>query len=235
MGQLANAPLRTARQLQKLKEIRKVKAAIRWHERERRRRQKVKHEAWESKQTVLNLLKFEKENVANVRKRALFHARQDWRLGPLRPNRAVGYGADKYGALTPEGIRRPNIPVRVQKNRNEVRERKGLEPEYPIVARAFDSDVDRKFFPIVPDDRVVVIRGREKDKIGVVADVFEDTHEVVIRDLNKVCKLFLLCTLVQRLSLPSRPTVTPAYTAASTKTNPNTKPNIQFPSPTFVS
>lgn len=150
MSQLVARPGRNAaRQAKKLKEIRKVKAAIQWHERERKKRQEIRQERWESKQEVIRRIKWENEHIKGVRRQAIADAREDWRLGPLRPNRAVGEKAKKYGALTGPQVQKPDISTRTQKNRNEYRERKGLELEYPLVVD------DKKYFPIVKDDRVV--------------------------------------------------------------------------------
>ncbi|KAF1940888.1 KOW motif domain-containing protein [Clathrospora elynae] len=179
MSQLAVRPGRNAaRQAKKLKEMRHVKNAIVWHERERKKRQELQQERWDSKQAVIQRIKWQNEHIRDVRKNALANAREDWKLGPLRPNRAIGDGADKYGALTANQMQKPEIPVRTQKNRNEHRERKGLEPEYPLVVD------DKKYFPIVENDRVVVLKGRDAGKIGVVQDIIERTHEVIVKGIN---------------------------------------------------
>ncbi|KAF1960366.1 hypothetical protein CC80DRAFT_590628 [Byssothecium circinans] len=180
MSQISSAaPLRTAKRLAKQKDIRHVKSAIRWHERQRKQRQAIAADAFESKQTALSRIRWNLDHVVRPRRRALMDAREDWKLGPLRPNRAIGNEQKTYGALEQEDLRRPDIPVRVQKNRNEYLERKGREVETPLVVD------DKKYFHIVRDDRVVVIRGREEGKIGVVQDVIEGSHEIVIKDLNK--------------------------------------------------
>ncbi|KAF2035514.1 hypothetical protein EK21DRAFT_54065 [Setomelanomma holmii] len=179
MNQLVVTPGRNAaRQAKKLKEIRKVKGAIIWHERERQKRQKLFQERWESKQAVIQRIKWENENVQKVRKTALKNAKEDWQLGPLRPNRAIGEGADKFGALTAQQVQKPDIPVHTQKNRNEARLDKGLEPEYPLVVD------DEKYFHIKPEDRVMIVNGPEKGKIGVVQDIVERTHEIIVRGVN---------------------------------------------------
>ncbi|KAF2635931.1 hypothetical protein P280DRAFT_473559 [Massarina eburnea CBS 473.64] len=173
------APLRTARALAKQKDIHHVKSAIRWHERQRKARQAVAADAFQSKQARLQRIAWQVSNVKKPIRRALGQAREDWRLGPLRPNRAVGSNSNVYGALTQEEMRRPAVPARVQQNRNEYLAKKGREAEYPLVVD------DQKYFPIVRDDRVVVIRGREQGKVGVVQDVIEASHEVVVKDINK--------------------------------------------------
>ncbi|KAH7094778.1 hypothetical protein FB567DRAFT_459422 [Paraphoma chrysanthemicola] len=179
MSQLVVQPGRNAaRQAKKLKEIRKVKGAIVWHERERKKKQEIFQERWDSKQAVIQRIKWENENVKGVRKTALANAKEDWQLGPLRPNRAIGDNAKKYGALTATQVQKPDIPIQTQRNRNEARLKRGLDPEYPLVVE------DQKYFHIVPEDRVVVTEGPEKGKIGVVQDVVERTHEVIIKGIN---------------------------------------------------
>lgn len=180
MSQLVVRPGRNAaRQAKKLKEIRKVKNAIQWHERERKKRQQLKQEQWESKQAVIQRIMWENENIHQVKKKALANIKEDWRLGPLRPNRAIGADAETYGALKSSQVQKPEIPVQAQRNRNEVRKRKGLELEYPLVVD------DKKYFPIVKGDRVVVLRGTDAGKVGVVSDVVERTHEIIVKDINK--------------------------------------------------
>jgi len=181
MSQLVARPGRNAaRQAKKLKEIRKVQGAIVWHERERKKRQKFNQERWETKQAYLQRQKWELENVRDVKHQALANVREDWQLGQLRPNRAVGEGAEKYGALTSQQAQKPDIPVHTQRSKNEAREKSGLEPEYPLIVD------DKKYFHIERDDRVVVVNGREKGKIGVVQSIIERTHEVIVKGVNMV-------------------------------------------------
>lgn len=181
MSQLVVRPGRNAaRQAKRLKEVRKVENAIVWHERERKKRQKLYQERHESKQAAIGRMKWENENIKKVTRKALSNAREDWQLGNLRPNRAIGEEEGKYGALTAEQVQKPDIPVHTQKHRNETRERKGLEMESPLVVD------DKKYFHIEKNDRVVVINGREKGKIGVVKSIIARTHDVVVTDINKV-------------------------------------------------
>lgn len=193
-SQLIVRPGRNAlREAKRIKEVRKVKGAIAWHEKERKKRQKIGQERFESKQAALQRLQWQRDNVEKVKEKALKNVAEDWDLGPLRPNRAVGAGADKYGAITQEQVQKPSIPIHTQRNRNMVREKKGLELEYPLVVD------DQKYFPIVADDRVVVIRGREKGKIGVVQSIVKQTHEVLIKGVNMVC---YICVVARKLLTP---------------------------------
>jgi large subunit ribosomal protein L24 len=202
MSQLVVRPGRNAaRQAKKLKEIRKVKNAIQWHERERKKRQELKQERWNSKQAVMQRIMWENEEVKGVRKRALANAKEDWKLGPLRPNRAIGPDAEKYGALTGSQVQKPEIPIKTQKNRNAVREKKGLELEYPLVVD------DKKYFPIVKDDRVVILKGKDAGKVGVVREIVERTHDVIIKGMNMVftawlCHIFTPLTFASNTTTP---------------------------------
>jgi large subunit ribosomal protein L24 len=181
MSQLVVRPGRNAaREAKRLKEVRKVKGAILWNQRERTKRQRLFQERFETKQSVIARTKWENENIRQIRRQALANAKEDWQLGPLRPNRAVGVGADKYGALTGQQLQKPEIPLHTQKNRNEVRVKQNLEPEYPLVVD------DKKYFHIAPEDRVVVIRGKEKGKIGIVRSLVERTHEAIVSGVNMV-------------------------------------------------
>jgi large subunit ribosomal protein L24 len=172
-----------AREAKRLKEIRKVKGAIVWSERERTKRQKHHQERWESKQAFQQRTIWHRDNVTKVREKALENVKEDWRLGALRPNRAYGPEARTYGALTPEQIQKPEIPVHTQRLINEQLVKRGLEPKYPLIVD------DKKYFHIVKDDRVVIMRGRERGKIGKVQNVMARTHEVVVEGLNKVCRI----------------------------------------------
>jgi large subunit ribosomal protein L24 len=190
MSQLVVRPGRNAaRQAKKLKEIRKVKGAIVWHERERKKRQELLQERWESKQANIQRVKWENDNIHAVKKKALVNAKEDWQLGPLRPNRAIGEGAEKYGALTAKQMQKPDIPMHSQRNRNEVRERRN--EREPRESSRLDLDPplivdDKKYFHIEKDDRVVVIAGREKNKVGFVQEIVPRTHEVIVKGINLV-------------------------------------------------
>ena len=179
----AAKPARTARQLKNIRETRKVKGAIRWHERQRERRKKIIDQRYKDKQIFRQVNGWHMQNVVEPIKQARRNLREDYELGPLRPNRAVGPEAKKYGLLTGEQIRRIPIPVDTQKRRNEARVARGLDPVYPLVAN------DKKFLPIVRDDRVIVVNGREKGKIGVVREILTETDEIIIADINKVSLL----------------------------------------------
>ena len=120
------------------------------------------------------------KNVSKPIREARRNLKQDYELGPLRANRAIGQDAEKYGLLTGEQMSRRSIPVENQRRVNEAREARGLDPVYPLVVK------DVKYFPIVEDDRVMVIKGPEKGKIGVVQEIMSETNEVIVKGINKV-------------------------------------------------
>ncbi|KAH7389509.1 hypothetical protein DE146DRAFT_166020 [Phaeosphaeria sp. MPI-PUGE-AT-0046c] len=178
MSQLVVRPGRNAaREAKRIKDVRKVKGAILWHERERSKRQKVMQQRFETRQAVLQLQRFEHDRV-KARGKALRNAKEDWQLGSLRPNRAIGVAKEKYGALSGEEIQKPEMPLHALKSSNERRVKRGLEAEYPLIVD------DKKYFHLAKDDRVVVIRGREMGKIGTIQTVIGRTHQVIVEGLN---------------------------------------------------
>lgn len=191
MAQMTAAarPAKTARHIAKIRAVRKVKGAIRWHERARERRQKIVQERHDDKQNFAELRKWNQENLIKPIKEAKKNLKEDYELGPLRPNRAVGAGADQYGTLSLQQLRRPAIGIDTWRRKNEAREAKGFAPEYPLVVD------DNKYFPIAANDRVMVMKGREQGKIGVVQDVIEQSHEVLITGINMVRGFFLFVTI----------------------------------------
>lgn len=181
MAQLIARPGRNAaRQAKKAKEIRHIKNAIVWHEKQRIQRKQKMKDHFEAKQSVMQRNKWERENIIDVRRKALRNAKEDWQLGSLRPNRAVNVADGKYAVVTPTQVQKPEVPTKVQAYNNAKREKKGLVPEYPLVVD------DKKYFPIVKGDRVVVLRGKDKGKIGTVMTPVERTHEFIVQGVNVV-------------------------------------------------
>lgn len=84
--------------------------------------------------------------------------REDWMLGPLAPNRLIGKDGGNYGLLPTEAIRPPEV----------------LERDRP------------KFFNFAVNDRVVVVKGRERGKIGKVKDIDLDMQTVTLAGINMV-------------------------------------------------
>jgi hypothetical protein len=181
MVQLIARPGRNAaRQAKKAKEIAHVKGAIVWHEKQRLARKKMMKERYDEKSVGSMQKRWEHENITLKKRKALRNAAEDWKLGPLRPNRAVDVADGKYAVVQPGQIQRPEIPAWVHQRISERKEKKGLVPDYPLVVD------DNKYFPMVKGDRVVVIRGKEKGKIGTVLTVVPRTHEFIVQGINMV-------------------------------------------------
>jgi large subunit ribosomal protein L24 len=81
---------------------------------------------------------------------------EDWNLGPLAPNRAVGRHASRYGALTDVQMQPILIPKHMR----------------------------RKHHHIVEGDRVMVMKGVEKGKIGTVMHLHKEAEMVSLDGLN---------------------------------------------------
>ncbi|KAL0262987.1 hypothetical protein SLS55_001962 [Diplodia seriata] len=83
--------------------------------------------------------------------------REDWLLGPLAPRRDVGEWREKYATVD---SKRTNLP---------------------------DADPDvvkTQLAPFAEGDRVVIIKGKDKGKIGELREVDEETRTVRVKDLN---------------------------------------------------
>ncbi|KAL9108638.1 MAG: hypothetical protein Q9227_006584 [Pyrenula ochraceoflavens] len=96
-------------------------------------------------------------NAANIRAERK-HRREDWFMGALAPNREYGNNVGSYGTVEPENSQAPTVP-----------------PEKRV-----------KFVNFAYGDRVVMIDGREKGKIGEVRKVDRETQTVTCDALNMV-------------------------------------------------
>ncbi|KAL1996965.1 hypothetical protein VTN49DRAFT_7830 [Thermomyces lanuginosus] len=83
---------------------------------------------------------------------------EDWMRGPLAPKRDAGAQASHYGAITPMAVQPPKIPKHLR----------------------------RQYINIAPGDRVCLMKGKDKGKIGEVVSVDEETEHVTVKDLNMV-------------------------------------------------
>ncbi|KAI9815089.1 MAG: hypothetical protein M1827_002932 [Pycnora praestabilis] len=85
--------------------------------------------------------------------------REDWELGPLAPRRDVGDKKETYGTVDPRRLQSVDKPR---------------------------SERTTKVWSIVPGDRVVLVEGRDKGKIGVVESINKKTDELNVKGLNMV-------------------------------------------------
>lgn len=109
-----------------------------------------------------------KKGIATDIKAARLARREDWELGPLAPKRDVGLNKETYGTLS---------TARLRGNALTLEERLKLNPDggrYPT---------------IVAGDRVVLLHGRDKGKIGKVTALDAKRQQVTVEGLNLVCFL----------------------------------------------
>lgn len=129
-------------------------------ERQALRRRKIRRSKYASEKQVLDLQEaiVHKRSILQSLKDARITRREDWQLGPLAPKRDVGTKKDTYGT-------------------SDTRKLRGLElPESERV----------KNWPIAAGDRVVLVEGRDKGKIGVVESIRKETNELTVKGLNIV-------------------------------------------------
>ncbi|KAK7555713.1 hypothetical protein IWX49DRAFT_80688 [Phyllosticta citricarpa] len=94
--------------------------------------------------------------IADQVREARRHRREDWELGPLAPRRDVGGARKTYGTTVAERMR-----------------------QFPVHA-----DRRLKYAPFAAGDRVVLLKGRDKGKIGEVKEVNDESQTVTINGLN---------------------------------------------------
>ncbi|KAI9866910.1 MAG: hypothetical protein M1830_005879, partial [Pleopsidium flavum] len=99
-----------------------------------------------------------RRSINQTLKDARITRREDWQLGPLAPKRDVGAQKDTYGTGNSRLMR-------------------GL--ELPESERT-------KEWPVAEGDRVVLMEGRDKGKIGVVKTTKKETEELTVEGLNMV-------------------------------------------------
>jgi large subunit ribosomal protein L24 len=98
--------------------------------------------------------------LAEDRRQARFEEKEDHRLGPLRPRRAVGKAEiETLGAFDQSRIIPPPVPE-----------------EHQI-----------KYWNIVEQDRVVILRGPDRHKIGTVKSIDKQNNTLTVEGLNMVC------------------------------------------------
>ena len=102
----------------------------------------------------------------SVIKAERINRREDWMLGPLAPNRTAGKDGGSYGMLNFQQLRPP-----------------------PVVPAKREE-----YLNFAENDRVVVVRGRERGKIGKVNTVDEESQTVTLYDVNMVSILSAMCS-----------------------------------------
>ena len=103
--------------------------------------------------------------------------REDWELGPLAPRRDVGDDKDTYGTVDQSQLRFPKI------HRSKIDE--------------VLKNVGGRYLNLAKGDRVVLLEGGDKGKIGKIIDIDASRGMCKVEGLNMVC-----CSL--ELSPPSQ-------------------------------
>ncbi len=134
------------------------RAALAKRQAVRKARIQAEKKAYEERQVRHRELKEKGAAKADMLRNARIAKREDWELGPLAPRRGVGDEIETYGALPMALLRTRDVPEKCRP----------------------------KFRNIVVGDRVVILEGRDKGKIGTVSDIEEDRDMLTVRDMNLV-------------------------------------------------
>jgi len=106
-----------------------------------------------------------KEETSQI-KEARIARREDWELGPIAPRRDVGDSKDTFGTISQHRIKGTLL------HHKELEEK--LKP------------FGGKYMNIVAGDRVVILEGRDKGKIGKIVSTDAKRAECTVQGLNLV-------------------------------------------------
>ena len=106
-----------------------------------------------------------KDLTQGIKQRRL-ERREDWELGPLAPRRDVGDKKDTFGTVSTQRMRGPVL----KEERREIL-----------------KQVGGRYLNLVKGDRVVLLDGRDKGKIGKILSTDKLRAECVVEGLNMVC------------------------------------------------
>ena len=179
-------PVNAAKHARQLKQIKKVQDAIRYRDAQLECLKPVKEDKRLTREYFEQIHRQRDGKRNENRKLARKAIREDWELGPLRPNRAVGEEAETYGILQDEVLNPYRLPQHWVGAGQELQKQ---------MKRKLPENVLHDQWPVVKDDRVVIIRGKDKNKIGTVAALNKQNNSVLIEGLNKVrtCGFFTTC------------------------------------------
>jgi len=114
---------------------------------------------------------FAREQETKDIKNARHNRREDYELGPLAPRRDVGDAKETYGTLQGNRVRGQPIDHR---RIEEVLKSVGYDSKWKIVN-------------FVVGDRVVMLEGPDKGKIGLISNIDVPKGECSVEGLNMVC------------------------------------------------
>lgn len=100
----------------------------------------------------------QKRNKFQLQKDAQLRRRDDWLRGAIAPKVDSGLQAEIYGTAPPFGMALPKIPTHLR----------------------------RKFINFAKGDRVAILKGIDKGKIGVIDSVDVERESVTLKDHNIV-------------------------------------------------
>lgn len=125
----------------------------------RRKRKQLAHAEKEANQKILSAQVRLKRHLLDDIRNERNTRREDWLLGPLAPNRDVGLVTGAYGAM---GVERRSLPdVRVKER--------------------------EKYCNFVAGDRVCIVEGSERGRIGEIKEVDRKSESVTLSGLKTVC------------------------------------------------
>lgn len=131
----------------------------------RRLARKKEQEAKLDRRQELQRVMLKNRSLVRDIKEARKVRREDYELGPLAPRRDVGAKADTYGTLEPARLQGKNLS---KKERLEMNPNSGW------------------YVNIVKEDRVVLLEGQDKGKIGKITTVDRRRQECTVEGLNMV-------------------------------------------------
>lgn len=115
----------------------------------------------------LEQARFHRRQEVKGFKAAKLALREDWELGPLAPKRDVGDQAEIYGTIDSSIMKRPVLPMKER-----------LEQLKFVGGRGYSL--------IGKGDRVAILHGREKGKIGKIMEMDKERGECKIEGMNMV-------------------------------------------------
>lgn len=129
-----------------------------------KRKSKTAHEFLRGRREQLGVVR---KDISSKLSEARQVRREDYELGALAPNRAAGNKKNSYGTIMPQRTRGEDLPWAEREERNKI--------------------FGGRYLNLRAGDRVVILEGRDKGKIGEVKEVSGAKGEVTVKGLNMVC------------------------------------------------
>lgn len=133
-----------------------------------RKKEKCNRAIW---RTTKEQNQVHRKDETDVIKAARVARREDYELGPLAPRRDVGDQQDSYGTINMQRMQ-GRIPP--------------WQERLEILKFWGGGDKKKPHLNLAVDDRVVLLDGRDKGKIGTVTNIDTDRAECTVEGLNMV-------------------------------------------------